>query len=184
MVEKQTSEAQVKQLRTFRKYHRFIGLALATILLVSTITGILLAWKKDVPVLQPPAQKGQSEMLKDWISLEAIAAVAQEGLVATHPDQADNPIDKMDVRPSKGMVKVLFEKGYWEVQVDGSTGSVLSVARRHSDWIEALHDGSIISDGFKLVSMSILGFGLMVMILTGFWLWYGPKLIRRQKRRR
>jgi uncharacterized iron-regulated membrane protein len=90
----------------------------------------------------------------------------------------------MDVRPSKGIVKVLFEKGWWEVQVDGATAEVLSIKRRNSDWIEQLHDGSIISDGFKLVSMNVLGIGLLLMIFTGWYLWYGPRKYRRLKRDR
>ncbi len=88
----------------------------------------------------------------------------------------------MDARPSKGIVKVLFKNGYWEVQVDASTGKVKSIARRHSDWIEALHDGSIVSHIFKLVSMNLIGFGLLFLIGSGLWLWYGPKLIRQRKK--
>jgi hypothetical protein len=29
--------------------------------------------------------------------------------------------------------------------------------------------------------MNILGFGLLVLSLTGFWLWYGPKYFRKLK---
>jgi uncharacterized iron-regulated membrane protein len=88
----------------------------------------------------------------------------------------------MDIRPSKGIVKILFEDGNWEVQVDGKSGEVLSIDKRYSDWIESLHDGSIISDGFKLVSMNFLGMGLLFLIFTGLWLWYGPRRIRIKKR--
>jgi hypothetical protein len=87
----------------------------------------------------------------------------------------------MDVRPDKGIIKVLFKNGYWEVQVDGQTGKVLSVAQRHSDWIEHIHDGSIVNDVFKLAYTNILGIGLFVLAASGLWLWYGPKVIRRSK---
>ena len=80
------------------------------------------------------------------------------------------------------MVKVLFEKGNWEVQIDGTSGEVKSIAKRYSDWIESLHDGSIISDGFKLVSMNVLGIGVLILMSSGIWLWYGPKVIREMKR--
>ena len=82
----------------------------------------------------------------------------------------------------KGIVKILFEKGWWEVQLDCTTGAVYSTAQRHADWIEQLHDGSIISAKFKLISMNLLGIGLALMVLTGIWLWYGPKLVRRLRR--
>ncbi len=172
----------VRSLRSFRIYHRYIGILLAFFLFISASTGFLLGWKKDIALLQPPTQAGSSKELSTWKPISELA----DSAVAAFKDKfpaSDNSIDRMDVRPSKGVVKVLMEKGWWEVQVDGSTGKVLSIKRRHSDWIEALHDGSIISDLFKLISMNIIGIGLIVMVLSGWWLWYGPKVIRRQKRR-
>lgn len=169
-------------LRQFRVYHKVVGLSLVLFVLVSATTGILLSLKKEVALLQPPTQKGANKDLAGWKPLEELAQTAIEGLVLAQPDQAGNTIDRMDVRPSKGIVKILFENGWWEVQVDGTTGAVLSVAKRHSDWIEALHDGSIISDWFKLISMNFLGLGLLIMLITGVWLWYGPKRYRKLKR--
>jgi uncharacterized iron-regulated membrane protein len=99
-------------------------------------------------------------------------------LIKTFPG---NEIDRMDVRPGDGIIKVLFKAGYWEAQVDGKTGKVLSVAQRHSDWIEHLHDGSIVNDFFKLGYVNVLGLGLMLLAITGVWLWHGPKVIRRSK---
>jgi len=171
-------------LRNFRKYHRYIGLTLAIFLFVSAITGMLLSLKKDLDILQPPTQKGTSKSLATWKPISELATIATTAFHEQYPDQLDNLIDKMDVRPSKGIVKVLFEKGYWEVQVDGTSGEIKSIARRHSDWIEHLHDGSIISDLFKLVSMNALGLGILILMGSGLWLWYGPKQIRKMRRNR
>jgi hypothetical protein len=93
----------------------------------------------------------------------------------------NNPVERFDVRPDKGIIKVLFKKGYWEAQVDGTSGKVLSLAQRHSDWIEHIHDGSIISDPFKLMYTNILGIGLLLLALSGLYMWYAPKVIRRSK---
>ncbi len=174
----------IVRLRNLRKWHRTLGLTLAVLLLISALTGILLALKKEVAVLQPPTQRGSSKNLADWKPMSEIATAAAAALYQRHPNQKGNPIDRMDARPSKGVVKVLFEKSQWEVQVDARSGKVLSIARRHSDWIEALHDGSIISDLFKLVSMHFLGIGLITLLTTGVWLWYGPKKFRKLRRRR
>ena len=172
----------VQSLRKFRVWHRLLGISLAAFLLVSAVTGLLLGWKKDVEVLQPSSQRGSAATLTEWLPLAQLSEAAKNGLYAAQPDQTGNTIARMDVRPDKGMVKVLFEEGNWEVQLDGANATVLSVAKRHADWIESLHDGSIVSDGFKLISMNVLGIGLLVMVLTGLWLWYGPKLVRRLKR--
>ena len=171
----------VQSLRNFRKVHRYTGLALAILVLTSAGTGILLALKKEITLIQPPTQKGESQALTTWMPLEKIAIIATTSFYKSHPNQEGNPIDRMDVRPSKGIVKVLYKSGNWEVQIDGTTGEVKSIAKRYSDWIESLHDGSIISDAFKLVSMNLLGFGLLILIGSGIWLWYGPKVVRRQK---
>lgn len=173
----------IRSLRKFRVVHRWMGLTLALLLVISAVTGILLALKKDVNLIQPPTQKGISKNLADWKPISELSLIAEEAFHKQYPDQINNGVDKMDVRPSKGIVKVLFEKGYWEVQVDGVSGEVKSIAKRHSDWIEHLHDGSIVSDGFKLFSMNFLGIGLLFLITTGIWLWYGPRKIRKEKRK-
>jgi hypothetical protein len=67
------------------------------------------------------------------------------------------------------------------VQVDGTTGKILSVQKRHSDWIEHLHDGSLIGDGFKLLYTNFLGLSLIILALSGLFMWYIPKIIRKSK---
>jgi len=171
-------------LRKFRVVHRYLGLTLAIFLLISAVTGILLSLKKDIAAIQPVTQKGVEKDLQKWKPLPELAQIAKTVLAKHQPDQMDNPIDRMDVRPSKGIVKVLFKNDNWEVQLDGSTGTVKSIDIRYSDWIESIHDGSIVSDAFKLVSMNFLGWGALLLIVSGFWLWYGPKRLRFLRRKR
>lgn len=173
----------VKSLRNFRIWHRTLGLILAAFLLVSAITGVLLSLKKDVAIIQPPTQKGVATSLAEWKSIDELSRLASDALIKKYPAQKDNVVDRIDVRPSKGIAKAIFEKGNWEVQIDGSTGAIKSIEKRYSDWIESLHDGSIVNDLFKLISMNFLGIGLIFLIATGFWLWYGPKEFRKLKRR-
>lgn len=177
---------QLKQyiisLRRFRNWHRLLGLTLSVFLIISAITGILLAVKKDIDFIQPPSQKGISKNLDTWKSVAELSELATIAFYKAHPEQKGNLVDRLDVRPSKGTAKVLFKNGNWEVQIDGTTGEVKSIAKRYSDWIESLHDGSIINDTFKLISMNVLGFGVLFMIGSGLWLWYGPKQYRAAKR--
>ncbi len=173
----------VKSLRSFRVWHRYLGISLAVLLLISAVTGILLSLKKEIDILQPATQNGKTELLADWKPLHELAEIGSSHFYEKFPEQKNNVIDRLDVRPSKGIVKILFEEGHWEVQVDGASGAILSVAKRNSDWIESLHDGSIISDLFKLIAMNFLGIGLILLMSTGLWLWYGPGLVRRWKKR-
>jgi uncharacterized iron-regulated membrane protein len=169
----------VKLLRQFRSLHKYIGVTLAFFVLILATTGILLGWKKNVEVLQPATLSGSSKDVSEWKSFEEISASALRAIDSA--GMPENTIDRMDVRFDKGMVKVLFKNGYWEAQVDLKTAKVLSVAQRHADWIEHIHDGSIISDGFKLGYTNILAVGLFTLALSGLWLWYGPKVIRKSK---
>ena len=60
-------------------------------------------------------------------------------------------IDRIDVRPEKGIVKFTFKSNFYEIQLDGVTGNLLQIELRRSDFIEKIHDGSIVDYylGFK-----------------------------------
>ena len=165
-------------LRRLRPLHRWVGVPLTLLILLSSLTGILLGWKKYVAVLQPPVQRGVSLEARDWQPLHLISSAAELGL-RHHLGAAPGPIDRLDVRPSKGVAKVLFHEGFWEVQVDLTTARVLSVDRRASDFIETLHDGSFLGEASRAAMSTLLGLGLLVLSVSGLWLWWGPKRARR-----
>lgn len=177
--ESMSTKGVVKSVRSFRKFHKWIGIVLAIFLLLSALTGVLLGWKKNIDLLQPPTQSGVDKSLSSYKPVDELAAASLQA-VDSLGLTAEN-FDRIEYRPTKGIAKVLFDQGSWEVQVDATNLQVLSVAKRHSDWIEHIHDGSIISDMFKLISMNLLGIGLVFLIITGLWLWYGPKRIRSLK---
>lgn len=172
----------MRALRHSRTLHRWGGVTLALLVLLSSVTGIVLAWKKNSATLQPPGQVGASTDLATWRPWAEVNAAAV-GALARHlgADAAALEVDRYDVRPGDAMVKVQFKRANWEVQVDPSTLRVHWIGRRHADWVEKVHDLSIVGDGVKLVSMNLLGAGLLLLSGTGAWLWYGPRRVRRQK---
>jgi len=97
-------------------------------------------------------------------------------------------VDRIDIRPDKGIAKVTFKTHFTEVQLDGFSGEVLSIGTRHSDWIEKVHDGSIVDfylggdEATKLVYSTLTALGLIFMSVSGFYLWYFPKVIRKLKK--
>ena len=161
-----------------------LGLGLALLVLVSAVTGVLLGWKKQSDWLQPSTQRGSAGALTEWQSLAVLEAAAVGAFRQNTPAGAPAEVDRMDVRPGKNTVKVRFAYEDYEVQVDGVTAEVLSVGQRNADWIERIHDGSIVSEAFKLASMNVLGLGLLVMTASGAWLYFGPRRIRAQRRAR
>lgn len=179
----------VNLIRLFRKLHKQTAVILFAFFLVICITGLLLGWKKNsFGVILPPTAKGISSDLKTWLSFDSLQAIAIHTLHSTVSPTLATDLERIDARPAKGVVKFVFEDDYWEVQLDGTTGKVLQVSRRRSDIIENIHDGTILdvlfnteNDQFKLSYTTIMGLALLALTVTGFWLWYGPRKLRKQK---
>lgn len=174
-------------LRGTRKVHRYMGACLFLLFSVVSITGLLLGWKKNSGgYILPKSYKGSSTDLKDWISIDSLhknaCQIAHDSISAN----LSLELERIDIRPDKGMVKFVFIEGFWGIQLDGATGELLHIERRRSDFIENIHDGSILdyifntkSEILKLIYTSIMGLSLLLFTITGFWLWYGPKLMRK-----
>lgn len=177
-------QQQARTLRWVRKVHRYSGASLFVIFLFISITGLLLGWKKDsAGYLLPKTQKGSSIEASSWMPLEHLQDRAVYVLDSLD-NTLDSDLDRIDVRPGKGSVKFTFRHHYHEVQLDLKTGQLLSFGKRRSDLLEQIHDGSILDrqlglSFFKLLYTSVSGLALLVFTVTGFWLWYGPKRMRK-----
>lgn len=181
-------QQQAKVLRVFRKIHKVTASLTFVIFFIVSITGLLLAWKKHSGgIILPDTQKGTSTNKKEWLPLDSLELLAIQGLVAHNP-KLNPEVDRIDVRPSKGVMKFTFTEHYYEVQIDAATGNIMHVKRRYSDLFEKIHDGSIVDkwlnisgDWFKLTYANVAALALLTFTITGFWLWYGPKVMRKNK---
>jgi len=184
--EKTGRQKQAKVLRLFRKIHKVTGSLTFVIFFFVSVTGLLLGWKKHTGgAILPKTHKGVSSELRDWMPLDSLKTLAVAALAKQKPELSTE-VDRIDVRPDKGVLKFSFVEHYWEVQLDCTTGKVLHIEKRYSDLLEQIHDGSIIDrimkipdDWFKLTYTNIAGWALLIFTITGFWLWYGPKVMRR-----
>ncbi|THV60210.1 PepSY domain-containing protein [Flagellimonas alvinocaridis] len=177
---------QAKILRVFRKVHRTTGAFLFVFFFFISVSGLLLGWKKNTAgMILPESQKGTSTDLRDWLPVDSLHTVACNTLHNSVSPQLSLELDRIDMRKDKGMVKFVFVDEYYEVQLDGATGNVLSIGQRRSDFLEKVHDGSILdrylgtSGVIKLVYTSMMGTSLLLFTITGFWLWYGPKRMKK-----
>jgi uncharacterized iron-regulated membrane protein len=180
-------EKIVKRTRNYRKLHRYVGIGLFFFFFIVAVSGILLGWKKHSGgLILPNTETGTSKSLATWLPIDSLSTLAKFAIQEKH-QFTDIQIDRMDIRPEKGVVKVSFKGNYYEVQLDGATGNVLAVNQRNSDIIEQIHDGTIFDNVifangyFKLTYTSLLGLGLIFLTISGFWLWYNPKRIRKLK---
>lgn len=159
--------------RLNRKVHSWVSVLCALPLLVVLCSGLLLMLKKDFAWIQPPTQRGADA--PPSISFDAVLKAAAGAPAAGITSWAD--IDRMDVRPSHGVIKVRSHRG-WEVQVDASTGQVLHTAFRRSDFIEAIHDGSFFHDLVKQWIFLPTAVAVLMLWVTGMYLWLAPRLRR------
>jgi hypothetical protein len=189
MSEKSSSprQQQAKTLRIFRKIHRITGAFLFVFFFIVAVTGLLLGWKKNSGgYLLAKSYKGSSANTANWLPVDSLKHKAILSLQAIDAS-LDTTVDRIDFRPEKGMVKFLFVGHFTGLQLDASTGEVLHVEKRRADFIEKIHDGSAVDHylgiekgTFKLIYTTIMGLALVVFTITGFWLWYGPILMRKQ----
>jgi uncharacterized iron-regulated membrane protein len=162
-----------------RKLHYWASAAVMLPLLAVIVTGLLLQVKKQVTWVQPPEQRGSLKNAPALHLNDVLSAVRTQPQFGAHGWEH---IDRLDVRPDKGIVKVRLRDNH-EVQVDLGTGEVLQVAYRRSDLIESIHDGSIFGDWVKLGVILPTGAVLLFLWASGVWMWVYPLWNRRRVRR-
>jgi len=162
-----------------RFFHRWGSIFISVPVLLVIVTGIILLLKKESTWIQPPTQPGASKELTvsfDQV-LEKVKAVPETEI------ESWEDIDRLDVRPGKGMMKVRANNG-WEVQLDSKSGQVLQVAYRRTDLIESLHDGSFFHDQAKLWFFLPSAVILLGLWLTGIYLFLLPSMTRRKRKKK
>jgi uncharacterized iron-regulated membrane protein len=177
---------QARTLRIFRKIHRTTGIILFAFFFLTAATGITLGWKKHTGgYILPKSYKGTSNEMKDWLSVDSLHKNACKILHDSVSSNLSLELERIDFRPDKGMVKFVFIEDYWGIQLDCATGKLLHIERRRSDFIENIHDGSLLDylfetkdEQIKLIYTSIMGLSLLAFVITGFWLWVGPKRMK------
>lgn len=182
------TKQQAKWIRWFRWLHRKIAIFFFVFFLIISITGLLLGIKKQTGLLAP-TQKGVSDDLATWLSVDSLKKNAIRFLHDSVSATLSPAIDRIDIRPDKGTIKFTFKDHFKGLQLDGTTGKLLSIETRKSDFIEKIHDGSMLDkifgtggDQVKITYTVVMGLSLFILILSGLWLWYGPKWLRRNKR--
>ena len=190
MITKNKRQKQASLLRLFRKAHRTTGALLFIFFFIISVTGLLLGWKKHSgSYFLSKSHKGTSADLSKWLPLDSLHKNASQFLSDSVSPALSHKLNRIDIRKEKGMVKFVYSDHYTGLQLDGVTGKLLHIETRRSDFIEQIHDASFLDDYFgtsngqiKLAYTSIMGVALLLFTVTGFWLWYGPKRMRKQSK--
>lgn len=159
--------------------HLWLGVVSTIALLVIAITGILLNHKRPLG-LMPDVPNAPSVPFRASLPLAQLAdiALAEVAGPGNEPANPVTAIDRMDVRPRDGFVKIrLRDASSTEVTVDIGTGKVLHVGPRGDAFLEKLHSGEIFGGPYVLLS-DFAAVALVITLISGYWLWLAPKLRR------
>ena len=178
--------AIAKQTRWYRKWHNWMGFTSLFVLGLVCLTGLLLIWKKNSHgYLLADSKKGSSTEFSRWLSFDSLTKAATVHMQAKYGASLPLVISRIDARPDKGMVKILYEGHYHGLQLDAATGALLTYEERRADFVEHLHDGTFIDNlmgtkgAAKLTYGSIAGGCLLFLLFSGFWLWYNPRRMKK-----
>jgi hypothetical protein len=163
----------------------WLGVVSTIALIAISITGILLNHKRGLG-LMPDVAHEPTAAFAEAIHLERMAYAALEAAPPeSRPtwkagDAVDlSLIDRMDVRPRNGFVKVrLRDNAATEMTVDLASGKVLHVGGRGDVFLEKLHSGEIFGGTAWVILSDIAAVALVLTLITGYWLWLVPKLSR------
>ncbi|OUS11887.1 hypothetical protein A9Q89_07515 [Gammaproteobacteria bacterium 53_120_T64] len=162
-----------------RKTHYWGSMVCAIPVFIIIVSGSLLLLKKEFTWIQPATVRGVEKTPS--VSFEEILHVAMGVEQAEITSWGD--IDRLDVRPNKGVVKIRANN-QWEIQLDHATLKILQVAYRRSDFIEALHDGSFFHKKVTLMVFLPAAIVLLVLWLSGMYLFVKTVAKRTAKKNR
>lgn len=161
-----------------RKTHYWATAFLAVPIVIIICSGLVLQVKKHWNWVQPDEQVGTGTT--PGLDFEGILASVRS--VTELEVTGWDDVKRLDVRPGRGMVKVSLKSG-WEVQVDLGTGRVLQAAYRRSDLIESIHDGSFFWGNLTKLGIFLpCGVALLLMWITGLWMFWLPFSVKRKRR--
>lgn len=169
-------------MRTYKLFwtaHKWTGVALAALLGLTAVTGLMLALKKRIAWLQPPTVEGERGEPAQFVTLQRLFETA-----FAHGNPAFrslDDVDRVDFRPNERTFKVVSVHGYAELQICAVTARVLADGWRPSDLIEDLHDGSWLGGWYHRFLLPLVACGLLFLIASGLWLWIEPIVRRRQR---
>ncbi len=151
--------------------HLWLGVIVTFLTISLSVTGIMLNHKRAMGFM-PGTDVERPEALSVSLRLPELARLAT---AAVGPDAAAAGIDRMDVRPGDGIIKVRFDdSNVTEVTLALDDGEVLVVGLRNDVFLEKLHSGEIFGDAWVLLS-DFGAVALILLLLTGFWIWLYPR---------
>jgi len=92
-------------------------------------------------------------------------------------------VDRLEYHAKKNVYKILAKTGYDEVQIDGTSGKVLSVGKRNDQMFEDIHDLSFFHPVLRETALPVIAVILFVLGTSGVTMYFVPIARRRRFQR-
>jgi len=174
-------------LQQFRTLHKKFASILFVFFFCIGLTGTLLAFKsaftKTVYENKAITTEGESSKFLPLASLENFATAILNEKASTNYKKSE----KLEIKMSKGTVLFYYKEGY-SVLLNGASGDPITIEKKFGGIIQDIHDGAILdswitnkSSLFKKGYSIIMGLSLLLLTITGTYLWYKPMLIKKNR---
>ncbi|MBX9733317.1 MAG: PepSY domain-containing protein [Chitinophagaceae bacterium] len=174
-------------LQKARIVHRKIASVLYLFFFFIAITGIMLAWKSifTTKIYEDKSIQPGNDITK-WMALPVLEKKAVNAL-NEKVNRKFKTAENLQLKMAKGYISFAFKDNY-NVQLDGATGNIILIEKKYGSLIQDIHDGAIIGDVLhvksglsKTVYSVIMGCSLLLLTISGFYLWFKPKQLKKNK---
>ncbi|MGG1679668.1 PepSY domain-containing protein [Neobacillus sp. NRS-1170] len=162
-----------------RKAHKWSGLILSVVFMFVAVTGLLLVYMIPLGVADD-LKTGKEASPSQSIPMDKVVSIAtSQGLPGV---TSVKDIFRIEYRPSLNVYQVRFNNSQ-DVQIDASTGKVLSTNPDYSTFIITLHDGSFFGNWYRYSALTFAGLSLILLSFSGYYM-VGYPLYKRLKVRK
>jgi len=174
-------------LQQFRNLHKKFASVLFVFFFLIGLTGSLLSFKSAfTKVIFENKQISGEIKLAAILPLDSLETIA----TSTLNEKASTSFkksEKVEIKLSKGTV-IFYYKDAYSIQVNGASGAPILIEKKFGGIIQDIHDGAIVDSLLtnklslsKKVYSIIMGLSLLLLTITGTYMWYKPKMIKKNR---
>jgi uncharacterized iron-regulated membrane protein len=174
-------------LQNFRNLHKQFASVLFVFFFLIGLTGSLLSFKSAfTKIIFENREVSAETKIAKLLPLDSLEKVATSILNEKAKTEFKKS-EKVEIKISKGTVLFYYKEAY-SVQLNGGSGDPILIEKKFGGIIQDIHDGAILdswiinkSSLFKKLYSIIMGLSLLLLTITGTYMWYKPKLIKKNR---
>ncbi len=141
----------------WRKYHRIVSLIVVLPFALVLVSGILLQLRQQFELIQPKAMKMEPIAGKKLLTIDEMIEASGE---------IPSNVDQVIWRPAKFHLAMRLKDGR-EIQMHPQTGVILKNAKRYTNILIELHQGSFFTSWGQYLVFFPAALGLLFLTVSG-----------------